>query len=102
MRAAAKKVLVVNAKDLSRSIQNAAKHLRWSFLRKQVCRPDCNNTRNKVIYKNKLQKITNYPKILMQNDAAEKIKQCTKEKEIYKDLLLHIVNIDLIVAELRS
>ena len=55
-----------------------------------------------MIYKNKPQKITNYPKTLMQNDAAEKIKQCTKEKEIYKDLLLHIVNIDLIVAELRS
>ena len=37
----------------------------------------------------------------MQNDAAEKIKQCTREKEIYKDLLLHIVNIDLIADELR-
>ena len=38
----------------------------------------------------------------MQNDAAEKIKQCTKEKEIYKDLLFHIVNIDLIAAELKN
>ena len=38
----------------------------------------------------------------MQNDAAEKIKQCAKEKEIYKDLLLHIVNIDLIAAELKN
>ena len=37
----------------------------------------------------------------MQNDATKKIKQCTKEKEIYRDLLLHIVNIDLIADELR-
>ena len=38
----------------------------------------------------------------MQNDATTKIKQCTKEKETYRNLLLHIVNIDLIAAELRN
>ena len=36
----------------------------------------------------------------MQNDATTKIKQYTKE--IYRNLLLHIVNIDLIAAELRN
>ena len=60
--------------------------------------PECAKyTKPEEIYKNKPQKVTGYPKAVTLNDATEKF-----EKEIYGDLLLRILNIDLIVSELRN
>ena len=58
--------------------------------------------KREVICKNKPQKVTNYPTTVMLNYTIAKIKHCTKETEIYGDLLLHVVNMNLIATELSN
>ena len=53
------------------------------------------------VYKKRNQKIRSYPNPVTLLNAIEKIKQCAKEKEKYKDLYHEILDKDLIAAEFK-
>ena len=54
-----------------------------------------------LVYKKKNQKIRSCPNPVTLLNAAEKIKQCAKEKEKYTDLYHEIVDEDLVAAEFK-
>ena len=54
-----------------------------------------------LVCKKRNQKIRSYPNPVTLLNAAEKIKQCAKDKEKYKDLYHEILDKDLIVAEFK-
>ena len=65
--------------------------------------PECVTCKKyELFYKKRNQKIRSYPNPVTLLNAAEKIKQCAKEKEKYKDLYHEILDKDLIAAEFNS
>ena len=54
-----------------------------------------------LVYRKRNQKIRSYPNPATLLNAAEKIKQCAKEKEKYTDLYHEILDKDLIAAEFK-
>ena len=67
---------------------------------KYIYGPECVICKKyELVYKKRNQKIRSYPNPVTLLNAAEKIKQCAKDKEKYKDLYHEILDKDLIVAE---